>query len=100
MSQVFGKDDMKEKQIMRHTIYVFSISACVRMLDLIICHLKYEKIAELYSSPGDFNLLLITIWIVTDLMPIVFLYKVHFLNFMSFEGHEVVETEFFETTTN
>jgi len=86
ISRVFGQQDMEEKKIMRRTVYVFVLTACVRLIDLIIVHVEEEKIADLFAHPSDYNILLITVWAITDLVPIVFLYKVHFQNFITFEG--------------
>ena len=94
ITRIFGTDDMPEKQIMRLTIYVFLASACIRLVDLVVANIESEKILQLYRVPALFNLFLITCWLVTDLMPILFLYKVHFQNFISFEGQEIVHTDY------
>lgn len=78
ISKVFSSADLREKQILRQTMYLFIISGLLRLLDIIVTHVAKGKILELYLHPAHYNFIVISVWIVCDYVPTVFLFKVHY----------------------
>jgi len=95
MTTVFGKQDIKEKQIIRTTIIIYIVIFFIRIISLLLLITdRTSFIKEYYSKSLEFELIMSLLWTITDLIPVVFLFRVHYLNFISFEGQEVLETQY------
>lgn len=87
MTTVFGKQDIQEKTIIRTTIIIYIVIFSIRIISLLLLITdKTSFIKEYNGKYLEFELIMTLLWTITDLIPVVFLFRVHYLNFMSFEG--------------
>ena len=67
----------------------------VRIISLVLIVSDKQTFIKLYTEKYlEFELVMSSLWAITDLIPVVFLFRVHYNNFMSFEGQDVLETEY------
>lgn len=95
MTAIFGKQDINEKKIIRTTMLIYCVVFSVRILSLVLIIADKQYIYMHFFSENyiEFELILSSLWAITDLIPVVYLFKVHYNNFMSFEGQAILETE-------
>jgi hypothetical protein len=96
MTAIFGKQDINEKKIIRCTMVIYCVVFAIRIFSLVVIISDKQYILIHFYSVHylQFELILSSLWAITDLIPVVYLFKVHYNNFMSFEGQSIIETEY------
>lgn len=92
MSEIFGNDDYPEKKILKRTLLMLSISSALKIVFFIV--LLFVEIDVIFRYYVLCKISSVIFWIVIDLVPILYLYKTHYTNFISIEGNEYLTTEY------
>lgn len=75
-------------------MYIYFGSFFFHVAEVVVLSCATKNIDHYYlQDPVIFQACLFGVWVLSDFAPIVYLFKVHHNNFISFEGQEVLETE-------
>lgn len=81
MTQIFGQGDLHETVLIKRTLAILLFSLLVKMTVVIVVVLTS-------FSAITFKLFVTFAWLLTDVIPSTYLFKIHYSNFMSLEGLE------------
>jgi len=93
MTEIFGSQTFQEKQIVWNTMVLLSAAMCLRLVGFMMMQWFGKSIKVYFSEPLIYTLSTLTFWFLTVMIPSVYLFKIHYRNFMSLEGHEYLQTE-------
>ena len=92
MNEIFGNDEFPEKKILKTTLIMLSFSSVLKIIFLIV--LLFVDINFIIENYVLCKISSVIFWIIIDLVPILYIYKTHYSNFISIEGNEYLTTEY------
>ena len=97
MTEIFGVTNIHEKKIVKKTLVVLSASMLLRLVAFLgILFTGTDKIEEFFDLGVIFSITTFAFWIVIELIPSFYLFKIHYSNFITLEGQEYLQTDYDE----
>lgn len=97
MTEIFGVTNIHEKKIVKKTLVVLSASMLLRLVAFVgILFTGTDKIEEFFDLGVIFSITTFAFWIVIELIPSFYLFKIHYSNFITLEGQEYLQTDYDE----
>lgn len=100
MAKLFGQNETSETALLNRTLAVLTLSVSLKIVGIVLL-IVLDRIGDIngYSHGSVFTGVSLCFWIFTEMVPCVHLFRSHYLNFISLEGHEYLVTEYPDTAS-
>ena len=86
MVKIFGQSDFREKTLLKRTLAIWASILCIKVIGFSLLQNYSDLASDFYAnSYVKYEVVMLFFWVGMDLAPSVFIYRMHFINFKSFE---------------
>ena len=93
MTKLFGEESLTEKVLLKKTLSILVFAVVLKMLGMITLIVTNHILTlDLRVYQIQYTALSLVFWVLTELVPCLYLFVVHYKNFVTMEGYEYLET--------
>ena len=93
MTKIFGVESLTEKVLLKKTLAILISAVTLKMIGMITLIVTDHILTlDMRVYQIQYTAVSLVFWVLTELVPCLYLFVVHYKNFITMEGYEYLET--------